>query len=160
MYRRNQQNNGTNLSIDHEQILAWQEHINSQPLGVSDRTYYKDLDFKSLKQYHQEVTKMYNTLEQLLMIKAKTKEEFERLKNRIGALEEIYSDAELWESAGRLSFDLRRKGLTIPSTDILIASAALKSRSTLLHADSHFDIIASEINLKVESYISQVKNHK
>lgn len=90
----------------------------------------------------------------------RTEEEFDRVKDRIGALEEISCDAELWESAGRLSFDLRRKGLTIPSTDILIAAAALKSESTLLHADSHFDIIASETDLKVESYISQVKNHK
>ena len=88
---------------------------------------------------------------------AKTEKEFDRLKSRLGALEEISIDAKLWESAGKLSFDLRRKGLTIPYTDILIASAAIRSKSILLHADSHFDIIAPETDLKVESYISLVK---
>jgi len=104
-----------------------------------------------------DIVKTFGMIRLEILGGAKTEEEFNRLKDRIGALEEISCDAELWESAGRLSFDLRRKGLTIPSTDILIASAALKSGSTLLHADSHFDIIASETDLKVESYISQIK---
>lgn len=107
-----------------------------------------------------DIVKTFGMIRLEILGGAKTEEEFDRLKNRIGALEEISSDSELWESAGRLSFDLRRKGLTIPSTDILIAAAALKSESTLLHADAHFDVIASEIDLKVESYISQVKKYK
>lgn len=91
--------------------------------------------------------------------RTKTEKEFDCLKSRLGALDEISIDAKLWESAGKLSFNLRRKGLTIPNTDILIASAAVRSKSILLHADSHFDIIASETDLKVESYISRVKKY-
>jgi len=107
-----------------------------------------------------DIVKTFGMIRLEILGGAKTEIEFDRLKNRIGALEEISCDNELWESAGRLSFNLRRKGLTIPSTDILIASAALKSKSTILHADSHFDIIASESDLKVESYISQVQNNE
>jgi len=107
-----------------------------------------------------DIVKTFGMIRLEILGGTRTEEEFDRLKNRIGALEEISCDSELWESAGRLSFDLRRKGLTIPSTDILIASAALKSGSTLLHADSHFDIIASETDLKVERYISKVKKDK
>ena len=40
----------------------------------------------------------------------KTKEEFDRLKNRLDALYEISTDAKLWSSAGQLAFDLKRKG--------------------------------------------------
>lgn len=87
----------------------------------------------------------------------KTRGEFDRLKNRLEALNEIPADAELWERASKLAFDLKRKGLTIPYTDILIASAAIKSKAILLHADSHFDIIVSHTELKVESYVSQIK---
>jgi len=87
----------------------------------------------------------------------KTMGEFDRLKNRLEALNEIPADTELWEKAGKLAFDLKRKGLTIPYTDILIASAAIRSKAILLHADSHFDIIVSHTELKVESYVSQIK---
>lgn len=88
----------------------------------------------------------------------KTKKELNSLNNYLGALEEIPADTQLWEDAGRLAFDLRRKGLTIPYTDILIASAAIRSKSVLLHADSHFDIIGQETELQVESYVSCIKN--
>ena len=87
----------------------------------------------------------------------KTKEEFDRLKNRLDALYEISTDAKLWSSAGQLSFDLQRKGLAIPSTDILIASAAIQSNAILLHADSHFDLIVGQTELKVESFVDQVQ---
>jgi len=87
----------------------------------------------------------------------KTKEEFDRLKNRLDALYEISTDAELWSSAAQLAFDLQRKGLTIPYTDILIANAAIQSKATLLHADSHFDLVAGQTELKVESYVTQVQ---
>jgi len=87
----------------------------------------------------------------------KTKGEFDRLKNRLEALNEIPADTELWERASELAFDLKRKDLTIPYTDILIASAAIRSKAILLHADSHFDIIVSHTELKVESYVSQIQ---
>jgi predicted nucleic acid-binding protein len=87
----------------------------------------------------------------------KTKEEFNRLKSRLNALYEISTDAELWGSAAQLAFDLQRKGLTIPYTDILIANAAIQSKAILLHADSHFDLIAGQTELKVESYVTQVQ---
>ena len=87
----------------------------------------------------------------------KTKEEFDRLKNRLNALYEISTDAELWSSAAQLAFDLQRKGLTIPYTDILIANATIQSKAILMHADSHFDLIAEQTELKVESYMTQVQ---
>ena len=87
----------------------------------------------------------------------RTKEEFDRLKNRLDALYEISTDAELWSSAAQLAFDLQRKGLTIPYTDILIANATIQSKAILMHADSHFDLIAEQTELKVESYMTQVQ---
>jgi predicted nucleic acid-binding protein len=55
---------------------------------------------------------------------------------------------------------LHKKGITVPYTDILIASAALYSKATLLHADIHFDLIAKHTQLKVESFLSLIqKDH-
>lgn len=82
---------------------------------------------------------------------------FNRLKTRLDALEIVESDDSLWEDAYRIAFDLRRKGLALPYTDILIAACARKSESAIVHADSHFDLMADHIGLKVESYVDVVR---
>ena len=86
----------------------------------------------------------------------KSEKEFQRLKMRLDSLEECEIDTSLWERAYGLAFQLRRKGVTIPYTDILIASTALAHEAILLHADTHFDRVAQFIGLKVESYVGKI----
>jgi len=86
----------------------------------------------------------------------KTQNEFERLKTRLDSLDMVEADTALWEEAYRLSFELRRKGITVPYTDILIAACALRTESTVVHADAHFDLMAKHIGLKVESFVQIV----
>lgn len=88
----------------------------------------------------------------------KTETEFRRLKRRLDALDSIKSDTSLWEKSYDLAFKLRRKGITVPYTDILIAACALKTGSTVVHADAHFDLMAGNIGLKVESLVPTLKN--
>lgn len=83
----------------------------------------------------------------------RTRKEFRRLKERLGALDMVPIDAALWVHAADFAFTLRRKGLTIPYTDVLIAACALQADATLVHADRHFDLIADHTQLKVESYV-------
>lgn len=87
----------------------------------------------------------------------KTEKEFQRLKARLDALDTVETNTSLWEKAYALAFKLRRKGITVPYTDILIAACALKTESTLVHADAHFDLMANHIGLKVESLVQMVK---
>ena len=88
----------------------------------------------------------------------KTENEFQRLKRRLDALDSVELDTSLWERSYDLAFKLRRKGITVPYTDILIAACALKTESTVVHADAHFDLMAGHISLKVESFIAAVKS--
>jgi predicted nucleic acid-binding protein len=83
----------------------------------------------------------------------KTEIEFQRLKRRLDALDSVDLDTSLWEKSSDLAFKLRRKGITVPYTDILIAACALKTGSTIVHADAHFDLMAAHISLKVESFM-------
>jgi len=87
----------------------------------------------------------------------KSEKEFARLKSRLDALYEIPTDQSLWDKASELAFTLHRKGITVPYTDILIASAALYSKATLLHADVHFNLIAKHTELRVESFLSLIQ---
>ena len=54
-------------------------------------------------------------------------------------------------TAALLGSSLRKKGVPIPSTDLIIAASAMKSDHTLYHLDSHFDIIADHTPLRVKN---------
>jgi hypothetical protein len=79
--------------------------------------------------------------------------EYTRLKSRLNALESESNEYASWETAFAMAYQLRRAGLTVPSTDILIAASALRTQATLVHVDRHFDLIATHINLRVESLV-------
>ena len=82
--------------------------------------------------------------------------EFDRLKSRLAALHQVPLGEGDWEKAARLAFTLRRRGGTFPYADILIGSLAMTNDLLLLHADRHFDLIAQEVPLSVESTVSLV----
>ena len=86
----------------------------------------------------------------------KTEIEFQRLKARLDALDTVETDMQLWARAYELAFNLRRRGVTIPYTDILIAACALHANAIILHADAHFDLISKHFELKVESFTREV----
>lgn len=88
---------------------------------------------------------------------SKTEKEYNRLKTRFDALESLVTDDELWRKACENGFKLRRRGLTIPSTDVLIASCALQAGAVLLHADAHFNLMEKPLGLRCESYVNVLK---
>jgi predicted nucleic acid-binding protein len=53
--------------------------------------------------------------------------------------------------------EYRRKGLTAPSTDILIATCALQAGAILLHADAHFDLMERVLKVRTESLVQALK---
>jgi predicted nucleic acid-binding protein len=57
----------------------------------------------------------------------RTDREYRELGEELGALHYLPSDP-VWRTAGRLSFDLRRQGLAVPSADLLIAAVARAPR--------------------------------
>ena len=95
-----------------------------------------------------------------LLAGTRTKTEYDRLKERLSALESVETDATLWEMACDTGFRLRRKGVTIPYTDILIATCALSAGCILMHADHHFDLVARYLNLKHQSFVKAVRKSR
>lgn len=49
--------------------------------------------------------------------------------------------------ASDLGFHLRRRGETVPATDLLVAASAIAAAAPLFHLDDHFDRIAEVSNL-------------
>ncbi len=84
---------------------------------------------------------------------AASKTEYDDLRVFFGALHYLDTTEEYWERAARLGFQLRRKGMTITTADLLIATIAAQTKSMLLHADKHFDYIANAgVGLRAESF--------
>ena len=68
---------------------------------------------------------------------AKTEKEYKRIKSRLDNLYFIESTKNLWDVSSHLAFSLRRKGITIPFTDIFNAATAISEDAVLVHTDSN-----------------------
>lgn len=60
------------------------------------------------------------------------------------------SEDDFFEASSLGSF-LRKKGVTVPTTDLIISASSIKSESVLYHLDSHFDLISKHSALKVKN---------
>jgi len=80
---------------------------------------------------------------------AKNEKDFQTLYDSITSLPQIPIDDSVIERASKWGFLLDRKGKVLPTTDLLIAATAYK-RAQILHADSDFELISSEIDIEEE----------
>ncbi len=69
---------------------------------------------------------------------AKTEKDFHALKSSIDGVPFFNTSLADWKLAGELSFKLRKKGITIPITDCLIAAVALNNDAGVMTLDQHF----------------------
>jgi len=69
---------------------------------------------------------------------ARTEQDFDALNNSIGGVPFIEADFADWKLTGRLSYQLRRKGITVPITDCLIAAIAINNSASIYTYDRHF----------------------
>jgi len=83
------------------------------------------------------------------------KKEYEAMKSRMEALEMLPVNEAVWEASYREGYDLRRKGITIPTIDILILSIAKIYDCSVLHHDKHFKLVAKHLGVIALDYIDE-----
>lgn len=81
-----------------------------------------------------------------LLSGVRTERHYRDVADELRALRYLPAE-EAWPEACRLSFRLRRHGVTVPSADVLIAGVAIVHGCVLLHADDHFPLIARHSKL-------------
>jgi len=59
--------------------------------------------------------------------------------NAISELPYIEMDSSLWQKSAMLAASLRRKGITLPLSDVIIASISLEHNLSIFTLDKHFD---------------------
>lgn len=83
---------------------------------------------------------------------ARTEEEYRVYSARFDALRQLPVVEGTWSRASRLGYDLRRRGLTSSTADLVIAASAIEHDAILVHADADFDRIGANSELRTESY--------
>src|SRR4030043_216541 len=79
-------------------------------------------------------------------------EERDGLKIRLESLDILSVTLSVWEQAYELGFKLRRKGLTIPTVDLIITALAIENKSLLLHHDEHYEMIVPHFPILQTKY--------
>ena len=52
-----------------------------------------------------------------------------------------------FDLASELGFTLRRKAITIPANDLIIAASAIRANALLYHSDGHYDTLSRHSDL-------------
>lgn len=86
-----------------------------------------------------------------LLAFTKTEKAFEALHRDFEAF--FWVDLTLidFKRAAEMGYQLRRQGITVPVTDLVIAASAMQTNATLYHLDAHFDSIQEHCGLKARN---------
>lgn len=88
-----------------------------------------------------------------ILVGSRDEKSFAKLSEHLKAVPGIPIDEAVWEGAARLGYTLRKKGITIPLSDLLIAEAAVQREAVLWHADNHFEEICTIAPLHTRSFL-------
>ena len=80
---------------------------------------------------------------------SKTTKEFAYVSELFETIEVVNESASTYTDAGRMGYELARRGHTLSVVDLLIAQLAIDHQLQLLSLDKHFAIIAEAFPLKL-----------
>lgn len=83
----------------------------------------------------------------------RNRNEYDAMHARLRVLETILINDAVWDLSCTTGFELRRKGITVPTLDIIIASAAKIFGCSLLHHHKHFRAISKHLHITAVDYI-------
>lgn len=79
---------------------------------------------------------------------AKSQKEYGQLHADFAALSTLRLTDIIWEKSYKIGFKLRKMGINVPLTDILIATVASHYNCLLLHRDKHFPLMKGIMGLR------------
>ena len=117
----------------------WVKFLRGLEIGVRDR----------LSAWIREEKVCINEIILLEILKgARSDREYNLLRDDFSALRLLNIIPAVWELAGNASNKLRKRGIDVPLTDVLISATALHYRCRLWHDDKHFNLISGHTPLK------------
>lgn len=86
-----------------------------------------------------------------LLVGAFSQREYNFIKENFEGFKHLETDKGTFEEAGRIGCKLRRKGISVPITDLIIAAHSLKKNLVLATTDPHFQLMKKFFPLKLSS---------
>jgi len=83
-----------------------------------------------------------------LLTGARNPAEFDRLALALAGLKLVPSDRTSFQSAGRNGYLLKKKGISVPLSDMIIATDCMDHDLVLIESDKHFAKISDHLPLK------------
>jgi predicted nucleic acid-binding protein len=90
-----------------------------------------------------------------LLVGTNNEKEFNSIKNNFSGFKLLETNSTIFEKASYIGFKLRKTGITVPLTDLIIAAHAVSNNLSLMTADPHFKLIKKTENIKLE-FLKQV----
>ena len=90
-----------------------------------------------------------------ILVFTKSDFEYNEISSDFNAFYNLELNDKVFQKASKIGFDLRRKGITIPSADLIIAANAIVTESQLIHFDKHYTYIAEQYPLELISFLKK-----
>ena len=84
-----------------------------------------------------------------LLIGTKTQKEYDLAKNNLECFKTLQLDDRIFNETSKVGFHLKRKGITVPLSDLIIAVQCFEHRLILIEKDKHFQKIKECLDLKL-----------
>jgi len=119
---------------------------------------FRESGHQKLKEYLKEAldgdrVAITNIIMLELLQGCKTRKEYDALKTRLEVIPSYPVSEKTWTIAYEAGFLLRRKGITVPTIDIMICSIAKENALMLLHHDNHLKVISHEMGAKAVDFL-------
>ena len=118
--------------------------------------YFRDKKYKLtplIKELMEKDSVYINGIIQTELLKgAKSEKNYRTLKTSFNGLQFLEIDKGLFDSISDAAFKLRRKGGTVPLTDLIIAIQCIENHLILIQKDRHFEFIQEHFDLKLYQF--------
>jgi predicted nucleic acid-binding protein len=84
-----------------------------------------------------------------LLIGTKTQKEYDLTKNNLDCFNILDLDGRIFNEVSKVGFQLKRKGITVPLSDLIIAVQCFEHQLILIEKDKHFEKIKECLDLKL-----------
>ncbi len=88
-----------------------------------------------------------------LLQSCQIRKEYDVLKARLDVLPLYDLNEKVWPIAYEAGYTLRRKGITVPTVDILICSIAKVHALSIFHHDEHIKTVSWEMGIKTVAFL-------
>ena len=78
-----------------------------------------------------------------ILVGARDENQFTKLEKMLDALPLLDGGTAVWSYTASFGFKLRKQGITVPLTDLLIIAFAISNSCVVVHHDRHFELIAA-----------------